>query len=172
MKIRNYCLHEFCDLTTDEVDTYAVMIANLLPVNKLSGREFKGLWSSEYSSYVTIKAAFTQQMEGWQLQAIQAAYGLTSSQQMFCRVFDYYAALRYVENDLIAILERERNLPSKKDPDLKAAGIDRLNKYGDVLTIDSLARTYNCSWEEVGKWKYSKIYTILAMENERDQGLQ
>jgi len=169
MKVKNYQLHSFGDLSEDEADLYSAIIRNLTPNNILSGWTFDGIWSSPYSTYVAIKGAFSRQQEGWQFRAIQAAFGLTADQQMHCRIFDYYAALRFLEQDLMAIIEKEKMIRTKPDPDLKAAGIDRLNKYGDVLTIDSLARTYHCSWEEIGRWKYSKIYTILAMESEREQ---
>jgi hypothetical protein len=169
MILKNYQLNSFEAITDEEADRYAMLIQHLLPANSLSGWEFKGLWSSPYSTYVAVKGAFRSRADGWQFQAIQAAFGLTPQQQMYCRVFDYYAALKFLEEDLLAILEKERMLPTRSDPDLKAAGIGRLDKYGDVLTIDSLARTYHTTWEEIGRWKYSKVYTILAMENEREQ---
>lgn len=168
--MRNYRLFEIHTLPESEADELRTVIKYLEPSTKLNGWEFKGIWLSEYSVYLGIKKAFQSQSDDWSIGAIKAAFRLSANQQLLCNVFEYYAALKFIQKDFEAIMEKEKFLEAKdNDPMLIAAGIDRLNKYGDMLTVDTLARTYNTTWDEIGKWKYSKVYTILAMEKERGE---
>lgn len=162
-------LYQLTEIDEDTSDKVRAIIKFLEPSDTLNGWKFPGIWSSSYRTYLLIKTAFQKGGDEWTLKIIQAAFNLTPTQQMMCDVFQYYAAVKFIEQDFQQIIEKEKFLESKKDPLLIASGIDRLNKYGDTLTVDSLARTYGVTWDEVGKWKYSKVYTILAMEKERGE---
>lgn len=65
----------------------------------------------------------------------------------------------WIKDELETISNLESTyLVSDTDPDLAAAGVADLNKFGDINTIDSLAGGDVLKWEEVKRLPYHVIF--------------
>lgn len=166
MILKNYTVEEFYNNPPNE-EVYLHIIRNLEPINKIYHIEFDGFWNTSYEKYITVKKIISSQTEGWEFEAINICFNLTYPQIKNLSVYTFFSTIDYVSKNLLEILEKEKALQREPNFELLESGVEKLNKYGEVLTIDSLARSYGVSWEEIGKWKYSKIFTILMLEKER-----
>jgi len=164
--LKNYTVEQFYMSPPDE-EIYTQVFKYIEPNNQIYHVQFKGFWSSPYEKYLTVKNLITKQPKGWEFDVIDACFGFTPEQQKNISAYTFFATMDYVSKDLLAILEKEKMLVREPNFDLMEAGVDKLNKFGDILTVDSLARTYNTTWEEIGKWTYSKVFSILMLEKER-----
>jgi len=66
-------------------------------------------------------------------------------------------------------------LSSFPDPDLMAAGINRLNEVGELNVTDSVAQRFGYKIEEVEKLKYHKVFDLqrkMKLEADIQRDLQ
>lgn len=65
------------------------------------------------------------------------------------------------------IMNREaEHLTSEPEPEMAAAGVDRLNIHGEILTIDSLAQRDILKHELIEKMPYYKVFKKLLIDKE------
>ncbi|PIF44311.1 hypothetical protein CLU96_1254 [Chryseobacterium sp. 52] len=81
---------------------------------------------------------------------------------------DVISFLIWIKQQQEFIYEVESNhLASDPDPDMILAGIQRLNKYGDYVTLDSLADNKLIHHEKIYNMPYWKVYEKLKVDKER-----
>ena len=67
--------------------------------------------------------------------------------------------LFWAKDELVMISKLEQEyLSAEPDIDLIAAGINEMNQFGDLNTIDSLANGDILKWEEIKKLPYNKVF--------------
>lgn len=94
-----------------------------------------------------------------------------SGEELFFKqsVFDFFRAKLHIQNSIEKILEREQKA-FRTDVDYKMLAIkgsERLQPYNHILSKDMLAARYGKEPDEIGRWKYSKVFRILAARSEQ-----
>jgi|GEM_PF-2963863 len=67
------------------------------------------------------------------------------------------------QQSFLSMIEKN-NLSSPPEPELMAAGIDRLDEFGSYVTIDSLAKGNILEHERIEKLPYFKVYEKLKLD--------
>lgn len=90
----------------------------------------------------------------------------TSGEQQLLNenVFSFFQANQYLSGYIVKIAEREKNLLTE-EPDEKLEMVnakERLQPVAHLLTKIRLAEQFSTDTDTIGKWKYSKVFTILV----------
>lgn len=89
-------------------------------------------------------------------------FGTKQIQYYNADVVDYFYALNHITESILEIVKREQKaLKGKSDSDLDAAGVDRLSKFGELSTLIEVGKKFGKSPEEIEKWKYSLVFSII-----------
>lgn len=84
-----------------------------------------------------------------------------------CSIIDFFRAKKFLDDKIVEITKLETKLiQSIPDPKVVAAGLDRLNKYGEMNTKIDLGAQFGKSPEEIGRWKYIDVLFIRARNND------
>jgi hypothetical protein len=77
------------------------------------------------------------------------------------RAVEFYHALNWVIYQTKIIQDRERkNLTSRPDPKLKAAGLADLDKFAELNTLISIAEKFGTTPQKVDGWRYDLVFAI------------
>lgn len=92
-------------------------------------------------------------------------YGIRESEFMNANVVDYFYALKYIEDQIVKLLEKENKvLSSDPDPEMEIAGSKKLQIFGEVGTMINLGRSFGMDPQEIENWKYGFVFMILAYD--------
>ncbi len=81
----------------------------------------------------------------------------------------FFAVVNFIENQFKYLGELEQKLDTETENDLIVAGIDDLNKFGDLNTIDALAGGNILKWQQVLELPYEDVYNkLLKTKTEED----
>lgn len=81
--------------------------------------------------------------------------------------FEFVAFLKWLNNELTKYQTKESEL-SVLDAKLIGAGIERLNKYGELNTKIQLGEQFGKLPSEIGKMKYLQVLQIMGFNSERE----
>ncbi len=81
----------------------------------------------------------------------------------------FFAIVNFIKNQFKYLGELEQKLDTETENDLIVAGIDELNKFGDLNTIDALAGGDILRWQQVLDLTYEDVYNkLLKTKTEED----
>ena len=82
-------------------------------------------------------------------------------------VYQLFKAQKFIEKFITDVIEREKKAyESDHDPKLLIINAaKRLQPYSHQNTKNSLAEKFGVDPDEIGRWKYTKIFRILAAES-------
>ena len=98
------------------------------------------------------------------LEAFKMVYGVRQNQYLNADVVSFFYALNHIRESVIAINKKEKQLHSEPDADLQNAGVERLNRFGEMGTLINLGKQYAKSPAEIEEWKYNLVYAILLYD--------
>lgn len=171
LNIRDYTLSQFVSNGVND-DIFRAVMRHIEPCNKIQGFEFVGFWNSQYKLYISIGKLLKRDNATYSELIDAVLKGSDVEMEMDienAKMLEIYAFYKYVLDDYFANAKKFKYMQAAKDADLEAAGVSVLDKYGDTLTVDSLAIRYQVQWDDVIKWKFSEIFTKLAMEADRSR---
>ena len=80
-------------------------------------------------------------------------------------VFDFFAAYRFIENEVIRISEKEaKRLKHEPSPEEEAAGLERFSQLGVGIQIDSLAMGQVWMYETIRSLPYKECFFKLVLD--------
>ncbi len=81
----------------------------------------------------------------------------------------FFGAVNFIENQFKYLGKLEQKLDTEIENDLIVAGIDELNKFGDLNVIDALAGGDILKWQQVLELTYEDVYNkLLKTKTEED----
>lgn len=98
------------------------------------------------------------------LEAFKMVYGVRQNQYLNADVVSFFYALNHIRESIIEINKREKQLQSEPDADLQNAGVERLQRFGEMGTLINLGKQYSKSPSEIEEWKYNLVYAILLYD--------
>lgn len=171
LNIKDYTLSQFVSNGIND-DIFRAVMRHIEPCNKIQGFEFVGFWNSQYKLYISIGKLLKKENVTYSELIDAVLKGSDAEIEIDienAKMLEVYAFYKYVIDDYLANAKKFKYMQTTKDLDLEAAGVSVLDKYGDTLTVDSLAIRYQVQWEDVIKWKFSEVFTKLAMEADRSR---
>lgn len=171
LSIKDYTLSQFVSNGVND-DIFRAIMRHIEPCNKIQGFEFAGFWNSQYKLYISVGKLLRKDNVTYS-DLINSILNDSDNDTKIdidnCKMLEIYAFYKYVVDDYFANAKKFKYMQSPKDYDLEAAGVSVLDKYGDTLTVDSLAIRYQVQWDDVIKWKFSEVFTKLAIEADRSR---
>ena len=174
MQIKNITIYEYLNL--EDSSDYDIFVSTLNPKNLFCGRKanYKGLTFDEVRVIRSIlNAPNSQDIKDLfcMLYDIRGSYEMSADKEFLSQsVFDLFAAKMALDEFIIDLDNKERKYLAGK-PDVKAQMVDAgssLAPFQHQLTKMRLAKDYNTTPKEIGKWKYSDIFSILIAEKAQE----
>lgn len=75
----------------------------------------------------------------------------------------------FVKNGLLEIARLEKTLSRRHSAEEVKAGIERLNKYGELISIKSVMDFYNETWEQSEKRPYAQCFGVWSYNAEKSE---
>lgn len=92
-------------------------------------------------------------------------YGIKQPELLEADVVSYFIAIKWIKQEFKALIEKEKKvLTPIYDIDLDFAGVKRLSGFGEIATLINLARSFGTTPEDLEKWTYNLVFTILAYD--------
>lgn len=161
-------------LSPEEVDSYAKVLKYLKPIPRIGRWKAKQIVEMQFAEVVNLRKDFSS-TEG-EFRAMSLFYGVPMWFLMRRRLIEYMHARNYLEAEIKKIDARERkHLFQVPDTDLMAAGIERLDMFGPLNTLDRLAKEFGQPIHEVEQWSYGLIFSLQykrAVEADIDERLR
>ena len=118
----------------------------------------------KYKNVINLKSLSLQDDSDSKLLKKIAKYSgwkYTDSKVSKARLSSYFATIRDIKNNFIFIKEKENLLITETDSKLITAGIEELNQFGNLNTIDSLAGGDILNWKEVINLQWWDVFNKL-----------
>ncbi len=174
MEIEDITIQHY--FTMEDSSAYDIYIDVLNPVNRFAGKQcdVKRLTFDEVEVMKNVfqKPTFDDVME-----IIIMCFGLrgnmkqsSSNQYLLTSVFDLFRAKAFLHNFIIEMVNKERTwLSHKKNEKMQMINAEeRLKPFSHLLTKIRLAEQFGVTVSDVGKWRYSIVFTILTANKVRD----
>lgn len=187
MKITNYKLKDFLTLENEEeVNQHLLILESLNPLPEITNPLYRwwkiGKWKQPNTIKVknVMECTFGQVEELRQLMndgnvdsIIEAISIVTNTEKKAIYHFtitDFYSIIKSITNDLLMMGNMEYNELHQENDDphieLVRAG-ERMEKFGTLNTINSLAGDDITKWEQVENMPYMVVFTKLRMDKEK-----
>ena len=186
MKIKNYKLRDFFKQKDGVINTYLIFLESLKPLSEITNPLYKwwkiGNW--KHSKMIKVKSVmectFGQVEELRQLMyegsidsVIEGVSIVTNTSKKMIyhfTIIDFYSIIKSITNDLITLSNMEYNELHQENDDphieMVRAG-ERMEKFGTLNTINSLAGDDITKWEQVENMPYMVVFTKLRMDKEK-----
>ena len=157
---------EFYELPPDEFKSY-LKLESVMTVNDnmFMKRKASSFGSLEYGEVSELKLNLMDPTFDNIVDIFRIVYKVKKFDYLKANIVSYFYALKWIKKEMRLLLEKEKKLLSAEpDPELEMAGSKRLSIFGDLSTLIELGRSYSKSPEEIEKWKYSLVFSILVYD--------
>ena len=129
-----------------------------------------------YLPYFFVKSELPELLNGGNYKAVFSVMFENKLNFNQIKTNDAFETLLWIFDSYNDILKVEKQyLSSFPDPDLMAAGINRLNEVGELNVTDSVAQRFGYKIEEVEQLKYHKVFDLqrkMKLEADIQRDLQ
>jgi len=175
--MRNYRYKRFIRFPREEQQYYQVRLRYLPPKSIIKVFIFK-LRAIEISDVYKIPLSFGEvtmlqnfKKKGNTFAAMQIVFRWRGLQIpkllfMYTRLTHLFAAQNHINKELekLAKEESDKWQPKQTDPDFKAAGSDKLSKFGNYNPVTTIAERFSQTPANVFKWDYGDIFMELEQK--------
>lgn len=164
-ELRNIRTKQLFNLDAESFKEYHSILKHLKPKPTLNGKQAEALESLSFGEVVEIRHSLSKPNTDSISRIFNLVFGTKGTELYKSKILSFYPALNWIKKQMIAISKRESlKLTSTPDAKLKEAGIDNLNKFGELNTLTMLGEKYGTTPQEVEKWKYSLVFALVYQE--------
>ena len=158
---------------TDDTAEYDIFISSIKPSNTFAGNKFKALSFDEFEYFKKVFFNEDKTLIGF-IDLYKIGFDLKGSikqspeDEFFnASVFELFACKKYIEDYLMLRIGRTNNVLSGAPDEkmLRVNGYERLQPFNHLLTKMQFAERFNTTPDEIGKWKYDKVFLYLAADS-------
>lgn len=161
----NISVREFYELDEIEVLGYLDLQTVLNAKNLFCGKVAKPLGQFTYGQVAEFKNIIQAPTADGLFQLFKTLYDVKIGQYLSASIIDYFYALKWIRAEIISLNEREKNaLSSEPDQELKAAGVDRLQRFKEGNVLIDFAERFSKTLDEIENWKYNVVFMILLRD--------
>ncbi|MAX51603.1 MAG: hypothetical protein CMH22_06445 [Methylophaga sp.] len=96
------------------------------------------------------------------LEMFTLVFGVKRSQFLNAPVVDFLIALGWLRESVSNLIQKEYHaLKSNPDPDMQAAGVERLSVFAEMNTLIAIAQQYGKSPQEIETWPYNMVFSLM-----------
>ena len=96
------------------------------------------------------------------LEMFTLVFGVKRLQFLNAPVTDFLIALGWLRKSVSELIQKEYNaLKSETDPDMQAAGVERLSIFQEMNATIAIGKEFGKSPEEIETWKYNLVFTLI-----------
>jgi hypothetical protein len=160
--MKNITVKQLFESTPEEFKEYHEILKHLIPKIPPIGKQIKSLTDLSYGKVALIRSELGVNEFETILNVFKAAFKIKRDNVLNMEIVQFYQALNWLQEELKTLSMREKKfLSAEPDPVLKEAGIDRLNVFTDLNPLINLAKQYSKSPDEVSKWNYNLVFSLL-----------
>lgn len=165
-KIQNIQLKRLNTLETSQYDDYRKVLQYLKPKPVIKGRKAKDIMQLTFNEVELIKTALKDPQVNNLIDIFYIIFGINRKKLLNCKLVEFFHAYNYVIREINSIVEKEMiALKFEVDPLMNQAGLERLNRFGVLNTLDSLAMRYGTHPDKVKEWQYGYCFSLLYKMN-------
>lgn len=146
-------------LTSMEAGIFKVLVDSAKPSNVFMGVEVKDITEWPFADVLNMCTNSTP------INMVKLATGLSEEEIEKGDENDFIKLLAHLKEEIKKIEKLEAMLKSEPNPDLVAAGIEKLNKYG-VISVYNAINPDPRTWDEISKLPYHLVWAKLAITKE------
>lgn len=131
-------------------------------------QNFKGakLGSLTYGQVAGIKQILGNPTEEIIFNAFSHIFGVKKGIYLNARITEFMAALNYIKEEVISLVETEKQLfESDPDPLMEEAGAQRLAVFGELNILKLIGMQFGKSPMEVENWSYHLVISLVVHNN-------
>lgn len=164
-EIENITVAEFLQLPEDDLVQQFFLLRNIRPKAKYLDKEVPAVKNLAFKDVVMLKRL---RQKDQITSMVQGVFDITDEDIVKMEILTFFPLLNHILMGLDEIQKMEEmNLMSETEGELLAAGVDRMERYGELALIDQLAGGDFLKWGEVECEPYIKVFTKLCMEKDR-----
>lgn len=153
---------EFLKLDEAAALPYWKLQAIMKPHPAFGTRSAKRLGELQYGEVASLKQSIqTPDFESL-ADMFTIVFGVKKNQFINAPVTDFLSALGWLRQSIVDLIKKEYNaLKSEPDPDMEAAGVNRLSIFAEMNTLIAIGQQYGKSPEEIETWKYNLVFALM-----------
>ena len=168
MQIKDITIQDY--FTREDTLEYDIFINCMTPVNLFAGKQCQ-VSKLTFDEVEVIKSVFQNPTMEDIMELIILCYAMRgdmnqSAQEQYLKtsIFDLFRAKTFLQEFITKTIEKEVDWLSGKSDDklLMINAEERLKPFSHILSKISLAEQFSTTVSEIGKWKYSTVFTILV----------
>lgn len=184
-KIINYKVSEFFKLKDeDTINYYLVFLDVLKPLKSINNPKakwynnepknlsIKAIRSLSFGEVIEIRNYFNEGSQDAVFKSINMVTGLNDKHILDFTIIQLYGIISFIKEELIAISNMEMNELQDDSFDINIEQVnakERMQRFGVLNAIDSLAKEDILKWEQIQKLPYMTVFTKLLMDNEKNK---
>ncbi len=131
---------------------------------------YDSIMNVEYYKISNIKKIVSKDTDLFDtIEIVRIITGLCYKKIVKLRTLDIIKIHNFVKTGIEDIIKLEKTLSRKHDAAEIKAGIERMNKFGEMISVKSVMDFYNESWELVEKRPYIQFFAIWSMNSEKSE---
>lgn len=163
--LRNIKIFKLFQLPDPVFEKYNSIMRYLIPKNHLRKYKSKDFSEISYGDIILVKRLSENPDFEDLVNIFETVFGIKRKKLLRTRIIDFYHALNHIKKEIETIEFRElKNLNSRTDDELKRAGVEKLNIFGELNTLILLGSKYGKSPEEIEQWSYGLVFSLLLHE--------
>lgn len=166
--IENIKVKAFFELPTEVLLSQYCVLRMLKQKNTHGNISVKSVELLPYGLVVNLRKVYIEQTAELIITAIEEVFKIDAPEQMKMDILDYFPLVNFILAGTEKIVEMEKRMlqtPSK--PELEAAGVEDLQKYGELITIDNLSGGDILRHHEIEQLPWRKVFTKLCLEKDK-----
>lgn len=168
MDIKNITLKEFA--LSEKQNEYDAILFALRPKNLFCGKSM----NVQEMQYIETRRCISLLQKGkdWNNLAdvFSISFGVDKQDFWSAKVVEFYAARNFLVHEWKRVIEIENRFASNiktKDADKwRRAGVERLNKFSEMIGVERLAQRYSLYPFDLAKKPYGEIFYLLSLTAE------
>jgi len=164
-QLKNISIKKLFNLPFHEFENYHNQLRYLLPKDSINKIQGKQLTSLTFGDVITIRKGINSPDIDKLTNMFRLVFGMKPRKVMSLKTVQFYQAFNWIKEQIELITKREnKKLSSEPEPKLKMAGIDELNRFGELNTLKALAVLFSTKPQEIAKWNYSFVFSLVWQE--------
>lgn len=153
-----------------DYEYYAAILKAMYPKNYLNGKEMPAFLEQPFKNIISIENLFkaVPKQPTNVIDIVSICFQIPTEEIEPVGIKDFYPALNFVVEQHKKLIEREnRILHHEPEVEELEAGIESLQKFGRMATVDTLAGGDLLKHNLIIEMPYSRVFTKLYMESEK-----
>lgn len=159
---------------SDEMAQLRFLLLHIKGSDKVrwKGKEYQAIdpYEMSFGDVVEMQRKLRDLTLGGQLFVFEKVFSISQEEQLQMLSSAYYPGWNYIVERFAWMADvRNKAMPPDPDPDLDAAGIKEMERFGEAAIIDALAGGDVLKWSAIEAMPYKLVFMKLCMDYTRNK---